>query len=174
MMNVLGLLDTVSEGDYFFREMAVSAASDRDRTRLRSSEIGFVFQAYHLLAHRTAVENVQLGLLYRDTPRENRRDLAIAALERVGLLSRATHTPSQLSGGEKQRVALARAIVGSPSLLLCDEPTGNLDFKNSQSILALLKDVNDTGITVIVVTHDRVVAEVASRHLYLFDGALSE
>lgn len=174
LMNVLGLLDTISSGEHILDDVLVSEAGEKERTQIRSSEIGFVFQAYHLLAQRTAMENVLLGLLYRDIPPRERDGLARSALDLVGLSARASHFPSQMSGGEKQRVAIARAIVGTPSLLLCDEPTGNLDHENSKSVLRLLRELSDSSMVLVVVTHDPSVAHVADRHFRVFDGQVSE
>jgi putative ABC transport system ATP-binding protein len=147
---------------------------DAERCALRGSRIGFVFQSFHLLPYRTAVENVQLAQLYNQTARPGRAGTAVGALRSVGLGHRLDALPTRLSGGESQRVAIARALVNRPSLLLCDEPTGNLDSQNAATIMSLLGELNEAGFTIVVITHDAGVAARAGRTVSIMDGMLSE
>jgi macrolide transport system ATP-binding/permease protein len=172
LLNVLGCLDLPTSGSYQFEGIEVSGLSDQERAGLRGGYIGFVFQAFHLLSHRTVTENVMLAEVYQNQPSEGRHDRAVAALERVGLSDRASFLPIHLSGGESQRVAIARALMGSPHLILCDEPTGNLDSGNTSQILDLLDELNRDGATIIMITHERDVAERARRRITLVDGRL--
>ena len=172
LLNIIGCLDTPTSGLYRLDDVETTTLSDKQRAGLRSQRIGFVFQSFHLLPYRTVLENVMLAEVYRNGPARGRRDRALAAIERVGLLHRADFLPTKLSGGERQRVAIARALVGSPSLLLCDEPTGNLDSKSSQNILDVLEGLNKDGLTIIVVTHDEAVASRANRRVHVVDGAI--
>ena len=172
LLNVLGCLDLPTSGSYQFEGIEVSGLSDQERAGLRGGYIGFVFQAFHLLSHRTVTENVMLAEVYQNQPSEGRLDRAVAALERVGLSDRASFLPIHLSGGESQRVAIARALMGSPHLILCDEPTGNLDSGNTAQILDLLDELNREGATIIMITHERDVAERARRRITLVDGRL--
>jgi macrolide transport system ATP-binding/permease protein len=165
-------LDRPTSGSYFIDSLDAARLTDNQRAGLRSRRIGFVFQAFHLLPYRTVLENVMLAEVYRKLPLRDRRDRTLAAIERVGLSHRADFLPPKLSGGEKQRVAIARALVGSPSLLLCDEPTGNLDSKSSAAILDLFGALNEEGHTLIVVTHDETVASRATRRVHMADGFL--
>ncbi|MFJ7942182.1 ABC transporter ATP-binding protein [Streptomyces sp. NPDC096354] len=174
LLNVLGLLDSPTEGVYLLDGMDVGGLRDAERTALRGQRIGFVFQSFHLMPHRSALENVALALAYRGIPRRERMSRARQALDRVGLAHRLHAMPTKLSGGECQRVAIARASVGSPSLLLCDEPTGNLDTSTADSILCLLDELHRTGMTIVVITHDPVVAEHGERTVTVRDGAMSE
>ncbi len=174
LLNIIGCLDTPTSGDYYFDGIDTTELNDKKRAGLRSRRIGFVFQAFHLLPHRSVLENVMLAEVYRKHHARGRRERALAALERVGLAHRVNFLPTKLSGGEKQRVAIARALVGSPSLLLCDEPTGNLDSKSAESILELFKELNEQGLTVVVVTHNEQVAERATRRVHIIDGVLTE
>ena len=170
-MNIVGCLDTPSGGDYIFRGVRVSSLSRDERALLRRRYLGFVFQGFNLLARTSALENVELPLLYRGEPRASREMRARAALDAVGLAGRETHTPSELSGGQQQRVAIARAVVTAPAVLLADEPTGNLDTKTSHEIMELLTSLNrDRGITVVMVTHDAGVAAWARRTVRFVDG----
>ncbi|MFI8102211.1 ABC transporter ATP-binding protein [Streptomyces sp. NPDC086023] len=169
-LNVAGLLDTPTRGRYLLDGIDTAALPDRSRTALRGRRIGFVFQSFHLLPHRTALENTALAMLYTSVPRAERLARAAEALSRVGLSPRADATPGHLSGGERQRVAIARALAGRPSLLLCDEPTGNLDSENAASVLALLDELHAAGLTLLVITHDREVAARAGRTLTIRDG----
>lgn len=174
MLHLLGLLDTPTTGVYRLDGIDTGALSDAQRTGLRGSRIGFVFQAFHLLAHRTVLENVVLSQLYNDAPRSERADRARHELERVGLGHRIDFTPTTLSGGERQRVAIARALVARPSLLLADEPTGNLDTKSSDSILELFDELHDSGLTLAVITHDLDVSQRAQRRVRIVDGDVTE
>ena len=174
LLNIIGCLDTPTSGRYFIDGIDTTSLSDDQRAGLRSRRIGFVFQSFHLLPYRSVVENVMLAEVYRHEPHAGRRERALAAIKRVGLAHRADFLPSKLSGGERQRVAIARALVGSPSLLLCDEPTGNLDSKSSASILDFFKELNDDGLTLAIVTHDENVARRARRRVHIVDGALTE
>ena len=172
LLNVLGLLDVPSHGEYRFEGVETTTMSDRRRTELRGSRIGFVFQSFHLLMYRTVVENVMLGGLYTGVPSGERRRRAIAALDRVGMGHRHKFLPGKLSGGERQRVAIARALVGDPALLLCDEPTGNLDSANTAAVLDLFDELRAGGATLLVITHDAVVAARADRQVRITDGRL--
>jgi macrolide transport system ATP-binding/permease protein len=174
LLNVIGCLDHPTSGSYFFEGIDTATLSDKERAGLRSRRIGFVFQSFHLLPHRSVLENVMLAEVYRKQSHRGRRDRALAAIERVGLSHRAEFLPTKLSGGEKQRVAIARALVGSPSLLLCDEPTGNLDSKSTTDILDLFELLNQQGLTLVVVTHDEDVAKRAARRVHIIDGKLTE
>ncbi len=174
LLNILGLLDQPDSGSYVFQEREMMTSSEAVRTSLRARDIGFVFQSFHLLSHKNAIENVATGLLYRDDSLFENRELPEMALESVGLSHRKFHRPAELSGGERQRVALARAVVGKPKLVLCDEPTGNLDRKNANLILSLLRSICDEGITVIIVTHDREIADSASDRYILDDGRIAK
>ncbi len=172
LLHILGLLDTPTEGTYILDGIDTSVLSERQRAGVRGSRIGFVFQSFHLLNHRTTVENVVLAELYSTTSRSDRRRRAVEALERVGLGHRLDAFPTTLSGGERQRVAVARALVGEPSLLLADEPTGNLDSATTQSILDMFAELNDSGITLAVITHDPEVARRAQSRLSIRDGVV--
>jgi len=174
LLHLLGLLDQPTGGVYRLDGIDVASLSDSDSTALRGQRIGFVFQSFHLLQHRTVVENVELAMLYNRYPRQDRRDAAVDALTRVGLDHRLGFRPSKLSGGEQQRVAIARAIVAAPSLLLADEPTGNLDQKTGESVLEVFDELNQRGLTVIVITHDPAVAERAARTVSMLDGVMTE
>ncbi len=174
LLNVLGCLDHPTSGTYLFEGVNTAKLNDRQRAGLRSRRIGFVFQSFHLLPHRSVLENVMLAEVYRRQSHRGRRERALTALERVGLSHRVDYLPPKLSGGEKQRVAIARALVGSPSLLLCDEPTGNLDSKTSADILDLFEELNRQGLTLIIVTHDEKVANRAGRRVHIIDGRLTD
>ena len=174
LLNVLGCLDRHTTGDYRFDGIDTSKLSDVYRTALRGSRIGFVFQSFHLLAHRTVLENVMLGELYLATQRSERRKRALEALEQVDMTHRVAFLPTRLSGGERQRVAIARALMGNPDVLLCDEPTGNLDSHNTASMLDLLDALVARGITVMVITHEGAVAQRAHRRVRIVDGILTE
>ncbi|MFI6317842.1 ABC transporter ATP-binding protein [Nonomuraea sp. NPDC050556] len=176
LMNVLGLLDRPTSGEYRLMGRQTTTMRERERTRLRGSAIGFVFQSFHLLPHRSVLDNVMLGETYARTgDRKGRRVRALAALERVSLGHRVEFAPPQLSGGERQRVAIARALMGSPGLLLCDEPTGNLDSRNTEAVLDLLDDLRATqGLTIVVITHEHEVSERAARRVRIADGTLTE
>ena len=174
LLNVIGCLDRPTSGSYFFEDIDTNKLNDPERAGLRSQRIGFVFQSFHLLPHRTVLENVMLAEVYRKQSTKGRRERALAALEQVGLRHRVDFLPPKLSGGERQRVAIARALVGAPSLLLCDEPTGNLDSKSAGEILDLLEQLNRQGLTLIIVTHDESVARRASRRVHITDGTLTD
>jgi putative ABC transport system ATP-binding protein len=170
-MNLLGCLDRPSSGHYLFRGVSVGDLDRDERAMLRRLHLGFVFQGFHLLPRTSAVENVELPLMYRGVPSRERRERALHALEQVGLAERATHTPNELSGGQQQRVAIARALVGEPSLLLADEPTGNLDTARSEEIMRLLLDLHRArGLTIVIVTHEPDIAAHAPRQIIFRDG----
>ncbi|WP_405938114.1 ABC transporter ATP-binding protein [Streptomyces sp. NBC_00726] len=173
-LNIVGLLDSPTQGRYRLSGVDTGQLGDATRSALRGRRIGFVFQAFHLLPHRTAAENVQLALVYRRVARRERADRARELLARVGLGHRADALPTTLSGGERQRVAIARALVGTPSVLLCDEPTGNLDTATSEQVLGLLEELNSDGVTIVVITHDPSVAARGTRTLSIRDGVLTE
>lgn len=172
LLNVIGCLDRPTAGSYRLDGREVAGLADHDLARLRRREIGYVFQAFHLVPRMTALENVELGMLFDGVPRSERRERALAALERVGMGARAQHRPGELSGGERQRTAIARAIVMRPRILLADEPTGNLDQASGRAVLELLDALHEQGLTVIVVTHDPSVARRAERVLVLRDGQI--
>ena len=174
LLNLLGLLDRPSQGDYLLDGRSTGQLTEAERCGIRAHALGFVFQSFHLLERRSAVENVEVGLLYQRVPRAERRARAIAVLDQVGLSDRTWSTPAQMSGGERQRVAFARAIVRRPALLLCDEPTGNLDSANSAQILDLVTALNVDGLTVVVITHDPLVAARTSRQVVVDDGRLTD
>jgi putative ABC transport system ATP-binding protein len=174
LLHLLGLLDAPTGGRYLLDGLDTSRLGDRDRSALRGRRIGVVFQAFHLLAYRSALENVLLAQLYNNTPRAARLHAATQALDAVGLGSRAGALPTTLSGGEAQRVAIARALVTSPALLLCDEPTGNLDSANAAALMDLLDQLNAAGYTIVVITHDGAVAAHAHRTIAISDGVLTE
>ncbi|GAA4695342.1 ABC transporter ATP-binding protein [Phytohabitans rumicis] len=171
-LNVVGLLDTPTAGRYLLDDIDVAQLNERQRGALRGRRIGFVFQAFHLLPHRSAVENVALAMLYNAVPPAQRRERATEALLRVGLGPRLHAAPTTMSGGERQRVAVARAVVNKPSLLLCDEPTGNLDSRTAESVLDVFDELHRAGMTIIVVTHNDQVAERAERVVTIRDGVL--
>jgi len=173
LLNIIGCLDRPSSGRYLFEGIDTATLSDSERAGLRSQRIGFVFQSFHLLPQRSVLENVMLAEVYSKQSSRGRRERALAALERVGLSHRIDYLPTKLSGGEKQRVAIARALIGSPSLLLCDEPTGNLDSKSSMGLLDLLENLNQQGLTLVIVTHDENVANRAGRRVQIIDGLLT-
>jgi putative ABC transport system ATP-binding protein len=174
LLNLLGLLDVPSAGSYRIDGVDVQALDEPDRCGLRATVLGFVFQAYHLAPDRSALENVELGLLYRRVDPALRRRRALDALEQVGLSARAGALPTTLSGGEQQRVAIARAIVGDRRVLLCDEPTGNLDSRTSAQVLDLIESLHDLGLTVVMVTHDADVARRPRRLLRVADGVVTQ
>jgi putative ABC transport system ATP-binding protein len=170
LLNLIGLLDRPTEGRVEIDGLDVGAASERERAAVRAGHIGFVFQAFHLLPHRTAIENVMLAQVYADQPRRQRYSAAMTVLAQVGLDHRAGALPSALSGGERQRVAVARALVNRPSLLLCDEPTGNLDTTTTAELTGLLAGLHQAGATLVVITHNPAVARHAERTIEIRDG----
>jgi putative ABC transport system ATP-binding protein len=171
LLNLMGLLDVPTGGTVYLDGKPIDSYQDKALARIRNREIGFVFQTFHLIADLNVIDNVEIPLLYRRLPGGERRKLALAALDRVGLSSRVHHFPTQLSGGQQQRVAIARAIVGKPRILLADEPTGNLDSQMGQEIMAILRDLSTAEkTTVVMVTHDARLAGETSRILRLFDG----
>jgi len=174
LLSILGLLDTPSDGKYRLNNKQVADLSFSERARIRNREIGFIFQAFNLIGDLTVYENVELPLTYRGMAAKERKERVQEALERVGMSHRMKHYPSQLSGGQQQRVAVARAVVGKPSILLADEPTGNLDSKNGEAVMDLLKELHMSGATICMVTHDARYASHAARHIHLFDGRVVE
>jgi len=174
LLSILGLLDTPTNGEYWLNTKEVANLSFSDRARIRNREIGFIFQAFNLIGDLTVYENVELPLVYRGVSSSERKKRALEALERVGMAHRTKHYPSQLSGGQQQRVAVARAVVGKPSILLADEPTGNLDSKNSEAVMGLLDELHAEGATICMVTHDPRWARHAKRSIHLFDGRIVE
>ena len=174
LLNVVGLLDRHTAGTYRFEGVDVASLDDLRRTGLRGRRIGFVFQSFHLMPHRSVLENVMLAELYIGASRRGRRERAREALARVGLTDREDFLPTRLSGGQRQRAAIARALVGEPSLLLCDEPTGNLDSQSADTVLDVLAQLSDEGLTLVVITHDEHVATRARRRVRIIDGMLRE
>ena len=174
LMNIIGCLDVPSNGDYFFRENNISKFSSNKLAELRNKDIGFIFQNFNLLPRLNALENVILPLLYSGKSSKERTKLALAALENVGLKDRTHHRPNQLSGGQQQRVSIARAIAGTPKLILADEPTGALDSNTSLEIMKILNDLNKTGITIVLVTHEDDIAKYGSRIIRMKDGKIIE
>jgi putative ABC transport system ATP-binding protein len=170
LMNLIGCLDTPSKGSYLLNGKQVSQMNDDELARIRNEEIGFVFQTFNLLPRATALHNVELPLIYAGMGARERRRLAADALGRVGLSDRTQHRPNELSGGQRQRVAIARALVNQPSILLADEPTGNLDSTTSLEIMALFEGLHREGQTIVIVTHERDIAEHALRQVHLLDG----
>ena len=170
LLSILGLLDSPSEGDYRLNNMEVADLPLSERARIRNREVGFIFQSFNLIGDLTVYENVELPLTYRGMRASERKDRVQAALERVGMAHRAKHLPSQLSGGQQQRVAVARAVAGEPSILLADEPTGNLDSTNGEAVMDLLRELHKGGATICMVTHDPRYALYADRGINLFDG----
>jgi putative ABC transport system ATP-binding protein len=174
LLSILGLLDTPSEGKYWLNGRPVEQLSLSERARTRNREIGFIFQSFNLIGDLTVFENVELPLTYRGMRATERKQRVNAALERVGMAHRAKHLPSQLSGGQQQRVAVARAVVGEPLILLADEPTGNLDSKNGEMVMELMRELHRGGATICMVTHDPRYAAHADRSVHLFDGRVVE
>ncbi|MEP6918185.1 MAG: ABC transporter ATP-binding protein [Acidobacteriota bacterium] len=174
LMNLVGCLDTPSKGSYLLNDKEVASMNDDELARIRNEEIGFVFQTFNLLPRATALHNVELPLIYAGVSGKARQERAKAALEKVELTSRATHRPSELSGGQRQRVAIARALVNNPSILLADEPTGNLDSKTGTEIMALFARLHETGNTIIVVTHEPDIAAYAHRVIHIRDGQVEK
>jgi len=174
LLAILGLLDSPSDGRYVLNGKSAANLDQRDRARMRNREIGFIFQAFNLIGDLTVFENVELPLTYRGVGSAERRKRVREALEKVGMSHREKHYPSQLSGGQQQRVAVARSLVGEPSILLADEPTGNLDSANGEAVIELLRDLHRSGATICMVTHDPRYAGLAGRTVQLFDGRVLE
>jgi putative ABC transport system ATP-binding protein len=174
LLSILGLLDSPSKGDYTLNGKAVANLDHAERARIRNREVGFIFQSFNLIGDLTVFENVELPLTYRGLPASERKQRVEAALEKVGMSHRSKHYPSQLSGGQQQRVAVARALAGRPSILLADEPTGNLDSRNGEAVMQLLRELHRDGATICIVTHDDRFAGHAERAVHLFDGRVVE
>lgn len=174
MMNILGCLDTPTSGQYFLEGRDVSQLTDNEQSEIRGEHIGFIFQGFNLIHSLDATENVELPLIYRGIPREQRHKLAAEALERVGLSNRCRHKPAQMSGGQQQRVAIARAIAAKPPLLLADEPTGNLDSRSGEDIMQILRELHSEGRTVVLITHDSDIALTTQRVIRILDGKVAE
>lgn len=173
LLSILGMLDTPSDGSYLFKNAPVQGLKPAQRAAIRNREIGFIFQAFNLIGDLTVAANVELPLVFRgDLNKAERQERVQQALEQVGMAHRAAHYPAQLSGGQQQRVAVARALVGQPAILLADEPTGNLDSRNSEAVMSLLSDLHSAGSTICMVTHDVRYADVAQRQIHMFDGKL--
>jgi len=172
-MNILGCLDTPTEGSYYLNGNLVSNLGDDELARIRNREIGFVFQTFNLLPRSSALQNVELPLIYGGVPASLRRERAMEALRSVGLIDRSTHRPSELSGGQRQRVAIARALVTNPSLILADEPTGNLDSRTGEEIMLIFRKIHEAGNTILIVTHEEYIAEHTRRIVRLLDGKIA-
>lgn len=173
LMNLIGCLDTPTSGQYWLNSKLVSEMDDDELAYIRNKEIGFVFQTFNLLPRASALHNVELPLIYNGTPRKERLEMAKLALQRVDLTDRMNHKPNELSGGQRQRVAIARALVNNPSIILADEPTGNLDSQTSQEIMRFFGELNSQGNTIIIVTHEHDIAEHALRVLHILDGKIN-
>ncbi len=173
-MNMLGCLDVPTSGEYFLDGVNVAGMSDDELSDIRNRQIGFIFQGFNLIPSLTAIENVELPLIYRGMPKEERRQLSTEALNRVGLGHRINHRPNQLSGGQQQRVAIARAIAARPPIIMADEPTGNLDTKSGEDVMAILRELSAEGRTIVLITHDNGIAESANRIIRIIDGKVVE
>jgi len=174
LLSILGLLDSPTEGQYLLNNRPVAELPASERARVRNREIGFIFQSFNVIGDLSVFENVELPLTYRGMSAGDRKALVTEALERVGMAHRAKHLPSQLSGGQQQRVAVARALAGRPAILLADEPTGNLDSRNGEAVMSLLRELHQGGATICMVTHDERFAQHADRTVHLFDGRVVE
>lgn len=174
LLNILGILDTYDSGEYWLDNKLIKSLNETKAAHYRNEFIGFIFQSFHLLGYKNAMENVAMPLYYRGISRKERNRVALEYLEKVGLKEWAEHMPNQLSGGQQQRVSIARALIANPKIILADEPTGALDSETSQSVMQLFRDVNKLGITVIIVTHERDIAELTDRIIHLKDGVIHE
>ena len=174
LMNIIGCLDIADGGEYLLDGMPIEAYSENELAEVRNKKIGFVFQSFNLIPKLSAEENVELPLIYQKVRKAERQERVKEALERVGLANRAKHLPTELSGGQQQRVAIARALVTRPSLILADEPTGNLDSKTSREILAMFQELHEQGNTILLITHDNDIARQAKRIVHILDGRLTE
>ena len=172
LMNIIGCMDTADSGEYFLRDNAIHLADDTQMTKIRNQEIGFIFQKYQLISQYTVLQNVIMPLLIRGVPRKEAVKLAAEKLEMLGMADRLNHKPNELSGGQQQRVSIARALVGQPSILLADEPTGALDSKTGEEVLNLFQELNDMGNSIIMITHDPKVSQKAKRIVKIIDGRL--
>ncbi|MCI8623153.1 MAG: ABC transporter ATP-binding protein [Provencibacterium sp.] len=172
LMNIIGCLDTATDGEYLFESQSVGALDDEALSRIRNRQIGFIFQGFNLVDSLSALENVELPLLYRRVPKARRRALALSALERVGLSHRLHHRPGQLSGGQQQRVAIARAVAASPAVMLADEPTGNLDSQAGAEVMRILRGLHEEGRTLLLITHDPELAKRSPRRVQVCDGRI--
>ena len=174
LMNIIGCLDVADEGEYLLDGQSIEHYSEEELARIRNKKIGFVFQSFNLLSRMTALENVELPLIYQRLPIDERKEKTIAALDRVGLTGRGQHKPTELSGGQQQRVAIARALATEPAILLADEPTGNLDSKTGSDILSLFRELHSAGNTIVLITHDEEIANQAQRRIHIIDGRVME
>jgi len=174
LLNILGILDTYDSGEYFLDGLKISRLSERKAAQLRNRMLGFVFQSFNLVSFKNAMENVALPLYYQDVPRKKRNMIAMEYLDRMGLKEWAHHLPNELSGGQKQRVAIARSLIGKPKVILADEPTGALDSATSQEVMDILQEVNASGITVLIVTHERDIANRTKKTIRISDGMITE
>lgn len=172
LMNTLGLLDRPTSGEYFLSGRDVATLTDDEQSEIRNKQIGFIFQGFNLIPSLTAIDNVELPLVYRGMKKEERKKLSLEALERVGLSRRLDHRPSQMSGGQQQRVAIARAVAARPPVILADEPTGNLDSASGREVMRILHELSDEGRTIILITHDNEIAEEANRVIRIQDGRI--
>lgn len=172
LLNIIGMLDSPTQGDYFFKDENIASYSEARLSDIRKQNIGFIFQSFNLIDELTVYQNIELALLYHDIPAKQRRQEVDAVMDRVGIAHRADHMPAQLSGGQQQRVAVARAVIGNHSLILADEPTGNLDSAHGQEVMEMLQSLNREGVAIVMVTHSQTSADYAQRTVHLFDGAI--